>query len=434
MHTTTTQHPLRKHTLATRTLVELGVRQVVLKQPAAKVGQWLGRQLEVMGPTYIKLGQFISTRDDIFGKEFVGGLTNLRDRVQPMPPSQSRQVLGAVKARIPDIEWIELDPIGVASIGQVHKARTRDGTYLAIKVQRPGVRDEIRADISFMKAVVGVAGRLTGRGGGTHEASDALGAMENALEKELDYMSECANMQDFARAYGTAFRDTLAIPRAFPQWSNSETLIMEYLPGYGTPAGQPGKALAVKIMTIFIRQLIEYGLLHGDPHPGNIGFTKDGRLILYDYGCVVRIPKRTRLVIKELVYTLVLGNKYDVVASLPRIGIVVDDKKRALDMVDGYIGYMRTLDTDILKSLLLQSKDEIPMRLDANASRILRVYGMLEGLCKKLDPTFNYFDLADSVAFDLLADEDFVYYKVNRDMRRLSAGWQEPLFKLFDDE
>jgi len=225
----------------------------------------------------------------------------------------------------------------------------------------------------------------------------------------------------------------LRVPRVV-RTTDYEIIIMEYIHNHGCFAAYQGdkSELAKELMRFFIRQLVQHGFLHGDPHKGNIGITDDNKVVLYDYGNVILIDQTERNLLKELIYMLIIGNKYGIVRVLEKLGVDIMDKESVYMYVDRYIEYMRTIDVKVFQGLH-SPQDKLPLHLNGKIIRILRVYGILEGICKELDPGFNYFQLLDSKVIDLALDAEFLEYKMKRDVN-LFTKFQNVIFRLFDDD
>jgi predicted unusual protein kinase regulating ubiquinone biosynthesis (AarF/ABC1/UbiB family) len=194
--------------------------------------------------------------------------------------------------------------------------------------------------------------------------------------------------------------------------------------------GADAKAFVRDLMTFFILQLLEYGLVHGDPHPGNIGRSADGRVVVYDFGNVIRLSRKERHLVKELVYLLIVRNKYAVAKLLPSLGVQVGNVEDLHNYIDKYVEYMETIDYRTLQKLY-KPNAELPVKLEGKVLRIVKAFGTLEGLCKELDPDFNYFQLLDAYISVAALDEDFLVYKIDQDVKRLQQ-WPNALFKALD--
>lgn len=394
-------------------IVQLNVK-LALKTPKREVAAWVRRKAEQLGPTYIKLGQFVSSRRDIFGEEVTTALASLRDNVAPA------RVDGVDDPRIDDFDPV---PLASASIGQVHTATLRSNKRRIIaKITRPHVGTLIQQDLAFVRGALQVM-QWCGMQN-IDDTIDLVNNFESNVLEEVQMSREAANMRDFQEAYGEL--EGIKIPRLYENNNNNKKnniLIMEYVPStsvlkFGDAKFK--KEMAAKLMTFFVRQLVVEGLVHGDPHDGNMGVLPDGSLVLYDFGNVVRVSEQERQVLKEVLYYLVVRNKQGVIQSLKELGIQVLDEALLSKYIDLYIEYLQTIDFTKFTAGMLEDAPthnmQLPLKLNDKIFRLIRVFGILEGTCKQLDPEFNYFDVLGP---ELLIDETFVMYKAQKDLMSL---------------
>lgn len=419
----------RAHVIST--FVELNVR-VKARVAPKKIGSWLAHRFQHLGPTYIKIGQFISSRSDIFGEEFTDQFGVLRDQVIPITKKETVEILDRIKNTHEFIKNIELSPIASASIGQAHKATDVKDNDILVKIKRPNIKETVKQDVAFLRFLINLASKASVEN--INNTMTLLDEFEAFLSQEVNFQWERDNLVKFYSMYMPQYGDMIHVPRLIKtSTTQDDVILMEYVHdiGLGSYAGDKSE-LAKDIMRFFIRQLVQYGFLHGDPHKGNIGVTKDGRVVLYDYGNMITLNQDERNALKELIYMLVIGNKYGVVKLLSQMGVVVTDKEAVYDYVDRYVEYMKTIDIRVFQGLETKN-DKLPLHLNGKIIRIIRVYGILEGVCKELDPTFNYFQLIDDKISDLALDADFLRYKIQKDFGMFNK-FQNVVFKLLEEE
>lgn len=416
-----------RNLLAVRTLIEMPVKVHLATrrgQSLRPTARWLAGRLEELGPTYMKLGQFVSSRGDIFGEDFSDELKRLCARAAHVDRVSSDAIISEFMKANPEVEHVDAAPLATASIGQVHRGRLKSGKHIAIKFKKPGVDESVTNDLALLKAVAGTMERLkvTNSAGLVKIVND----VERSLVSEIDFVAEARSMEEFAAAY--ANYEGVRIPRVLSAHSDRRWIVMEYVASsrLAFDSEVTAKGFVRKLMTFFVHQMLEVGLLHGDPHSGNVGRTKSGKVILYDCGNIVRLTERERCAIKELVCLLIVRNKYGVSKLLPTLGIKVTDPKDVPKFIDTYIEYMETIDYTKLKPLYETTRD-VPIRLEGRVLQVIKAFGALEGLCKELDPDFNYFQLLDAYMGTSLMDEDFLIYKIARDLKQLSR-MQETMF------
>jgi predicted unusual protein kinase regulating ubiquinone biosynthesis (AarF/ABC1/UbiB family) len=200
---------------------------------------------------------------------------------------------------------------------------------------------------------------------------------------------------------------------------------MDYAPSESVLATRGAAArsrLATGLMTFFISQLVREGMVHGDPHLGNMGVTRNGGgLVLYDFGNVIYVPHGYRQRMKELICQLVVGNTRAVAKSLRGLDIDVLDEDGVERAVVVYMEYMRTIDVTVLQRAF-GPDTVLPMRFTDQILRLVRVYALLEGVCKQLDPAFNYFAVLASFDASVVLDEDFLAFKIQSDASAFVAA------------
>ncbi len=265
--------------------------------------------LESMGPTFIKLGQLLSTRFDLLPASYTTALSRLQDEVEPfgfdVVQATIENELGSdIRHLFADFDP---DPVAAASLGQVHRATLRSGRDVAVKVQRPGVRDEVRADMETLARVANVADKGSSLGR-TYGFSGLLAEFERSLRLELDYRREARNLMRFATF--TADYDLLVVPDPVWDLTSGRVLTMDYVDGRKvTDVGPLGlidldaKAMVEQLFSAYLTSILEEGFLHADPHPGNMLVTHDGRLGIIDLGMVTTVPPR----IQEKVLRLLIA-------------------------------------------------------------------------------------------------------------------------------
>ncbi|WP_243057399.1 AarF/ABC1/UbiB kinase family protein [Nocardioides sp. SR21] len=254
--------------------------------------------LEAMGPTFIKLGQLLSTRFDLLPASYTSALSRLQDEVEPfgfeVVESTIAEELGADVRHL----FAEIDPkpVAAASLGQVHRAVLRNGREVAVKVQRPGVRDEVRADLATLARIASVADKGSDLGR-TYGFARLLREFERSLHLELDYRREARNLVRFAGL--TSHYDLLVVPEPVLDLTSGRVLTMDFIEGRKvTDVGPLGLidldagAIVDQLFSAYLKCILEEGFLHADPHPGNMLVTPDGRLAILDLGMVATIPAR----------------------------------------------------------------------------------------------------------------------------------------------
>jgi ubiquinone biosynthesis protein len=260
----------------------------------------LAADLESLGPTFIKLGQLLSTRADLLPDAHIEALARLQDDVEPVPFDDIRTVVEEdLGARLSNVfTSFDEDPIASASLGQVHHAVLRDGREVAVKVQRPGIRDVVARDLEVLHHVASFLDGHTDAGERYH-FDEIIDEFERSLTRELDYRREAVSLGELAE--NLASFDRLMVPGHVPDLSTTRVLTMDHVEGTKLTdlsglarLDLDGTALLDELFRAYLKQMLSDGFVHADPHPGNVLLTPDHRLALIDVGMVIRLEPTTR--------------------------------------------------------------------------------------------------------------------------------------------
>jgi predicted unusual protein kinase regulating ubiquinone biosynthesis (AarF/ABC1/UbiB family) len=255
----------------------------------------LARDLEKLGPTFIKLGQVLSSRGDLLPPVYIAALSRLQDQVEPFSFAEVERIVEAeLGVRISKaFAQFEFTPIAAASLGQVHRARLRDGREVAVKVQRPGIREAVVEDLEAFEEIAGFLDEHSDAGA-KWELGKTVAQFGRTLLAELDYRQEASNLE----AIGGQMREfpRIVVPAPIADFTTSRVLTMQYVPGQKVTSVPKVRlveldtdALAEDLFRSYLTSILIHGIFHADPHAGNVFLTDDGRLALLDLGMVGRI-------------------------------------------------------------------------------------------------------------------------------------------------
>jgi ubiquinone biosynthesis protein len=370
--------------------------------------------LEELGPTFIKLGQILSARPDLLPKEYIAELSSLQDSVPPEPMEHVlKQIEESLGRPVNELfESIDEKAMASASIAQVHRARTKDGEEVVVKVQRPGISERIRSDLDLLyyaakllEAVVEETGIYTPVG--------IIEEFDAAIHEELDFQIEARNIKDFLASH--AGREHVVIPKVYEALSSRTVLTLQLLKGEKISAidleKHDRKLLATHLIENAFRQLFEDGLFHGDPHPGNILVLEGERLGLLDFGVVGRVTKQMQENLVMLVLAVALKDADTVARLLYRVA--TPDKRSNLaafrteiqELLDRYLVKTKELgqiDTRQLMPELLNVAVRYHIKIPKEYAILSRAAIAIEGLMRWLYPQLNIGEAAMPYARELL--------------------------------
>ncbi|MGD8723722.1 MAG: AarF/UbiB family protein [Desulfobacterales bacterium] len=364
--------------------------------------QRLRMAFEELGPTYIKLGQILSSRPDLVPVDLLEELARLQDEVPPFPFEDVRSVIES-EFDVPAQElFSQLDeqPLASASIGQVHKARTKDGEWVAVKFQRPDIQKIIEVDLEIMLHLATLAERHI-KEFEIHRPVKIVEEFARTLEKEIDYRIEATNMERIARQF--LDRPHVYIPAVFRAYTTSRVLTTELIEGIKISkiqlikeAGLDPKVIADRVVGLVLRQAFDYGFFHADPHPGNIFVLADNVICLVDYGMMGIVDRTTREAFVDLIDSVVHQQEAKTAqALLDLTDWDIEPDIRALEReVADFMGrhfYKPLKDMEVGKLLqdLLHLTMQFRLRIPPDIFLMIKALSSVEGVGRALDPDFE---------------------------------------------
>jgi len=303
----------------------LEAEQRVTPKEAAKASE-LADDLEKLGPTFVKLGQLLSTRVELMPRAYLDALARLQDKVEPFPFDEVEKIvtseLGVRMSKA--FSDFEVAPMAAASLGQVHRARLRDGRQVAVKVQRPGIRDAMLEDLDAIDEIAEFLDKHT-EAGKRYEFCQMLDQFRKSLLRELDYRQEASNLTTI----GQHLREFehIVVPEPVADYVTSRVLTMQYVHGKKITDLNPlarmefdGDALAEELFRAYLQQILVDGFFHADPHPGNVFLTDDYRIALIDLGMVGKIMPGLQEQLLQLLLSIAEGRGDDAADIAIKIG------------------------------------------------------------------------------------------------------------------
>lgn len=363
--------------------------------------------LQELGPTYVKLGQVLSTRPDLIPEDYIEELKKLQDNVAPFSfkeaKNQIEEDLGANTDQV--FLSIEEKPLAAASIGQVHRAVLKNGQEVVVKVRRPGIDKIITADLEIMLNLA----RLVEKHIPEVRIYDPVGKIEefaDAMHKELDFTREGFNIDKFRQNFEGD--ETIYVPKVFWEATAQKVLTIEYIKGYKvteldeiTNNNLDRKQIAVNGAKAMMKQIFMHGFFHADPHPGNIIIRPDGKIVFIDFGIVGRIDKYTKNKLADLIIGIINKDTKKIIGVLLELSQVEQElniseiELDVEDLLDRYYGKdLKNIDMSKLLSEVFAIVAKYKIILPSNFTLLLKSLITIEGVGLELDPDFNIFETA----------------------------------------
>lgn len=400
------------------------------------------RQLcEELGPTFVKFGQIMSMRRDMLPAEVCEELTHLRTDVTPMPFSQ---VLEVMESEYGHSAWdsfssIEAEPLGSASIAQVHVATLKsDSSKVVIKVQRPNIYNIMAQDIALLKRAGRIVKRASKRLFGALDFDVILNEMWFAAQQEMDFLIEARNMAEFwENNSGVAY---CRCPKIYPDYTTARVLVMEYIEGISIDDtnqllqnGYELNEIGSKLAASYVKQVIDDAFFQADPHPGNLRIA-EGKIIWLDLGMMGRITSRDRALLKEGVKAIAGGDTATLKEILLTMGVVSGpvDHARLYSDVDSLLGKyadadIGSLDLGQAMGDLLTLANSHHISMPKGITMLSRGLLTIEGVIEKLSPDISILEVMSQRVPDELFDPEQLPKQLRLDAASLYASGRKAL-------
>lgn len=357
---------------------------------------------EALGPTFVKVGQILSMRSEMLPQSFCDELSKLRADADPMPYQTVVDTLAKEYGRPIDEIFSSIDskPLGSASLAQVHRATLTTGEDVAVKVQRPGVRETMAQDVAIMRSLAKVAAKLFP----DTQIIDFKGVVEelwDTFEAETDFLVEARNLAAFKK-FSKAYK-YMDCPAPYAELCTEHVVVMDYVdgisvshPGRLLDAGYDLKEIGTKLVDNYATQILDEGFFHADPHPGNI-IVRGGQIVLIDLGMTGRLDQRTRNVLKDMIFAVAKQDSPALADSLLRFAVASPDSEdypsllADLDMVVQEFGTVDLSELDIAAFLtsLTQLASRHGIEIPSSITTVGRALVTLEGLLDEFIPNVN---------------------------------------------
>ncbi len=359
------------------------------------------RVMEELGPTFVKLGQVLATRVDLFPPDWLDEFSKLQDRAAEVDwadiEAQLREDLGQSPDEV--FKGVDHTPLASASLGQVHRARLDDGTEVILKVRRPGIRPVIEADLRLLKRLADIveaeAPELK-----QYRPKALVRQFSRSLRRELDFAAECRNAERIA--HDLAEDSGIVVPEIYWEWTGERLNVQQFIDGISgrdyealREAGLDSHLIAQRGARAILSMILEHGFFHADPHPGNVKYLSDNRIGLLDFGMVGRLSEDRRQEVAELLYGLVERDAEQVSRILLDWSAESNASQDQLEedvvqFIDQYHGVaLEQLDMTAMIGDMTGVLRQHHLVLPADLVLMLKAFVTLEGMGRSLDPDFD---------------------------------------------
>jgi len=364
--------------------------------------RWLVKKLLDLGPTFIKIGQALSTRPDLIPLEYVQALGELQDNVPQFSSAKAIAVIEAEFGRDLSEIYREFDevPLASASLGQVHRATLPAGEEVVVKVQRPGLESLFNLDFEVLHRLVRFLNRYL-PWMRKYELEEIYHEFFAILYQEIDYIREGKNADRFRQNFREHPR--IRIPKVYWQYATQRVLTLEYLPGIKVDDRDRLETSGINIREViqlgicsYLKQLLEDGFFQSDPHPGNMAVSRDGCLIFYDFGTMTEVKAMAKDRMVATFFAVLRKDTDAVVSTLTYMGLIepMSDMTPVKRLVAFLLDRFRERPVDIrefdrIRDELYVMFEQQPFRLPAQMTFIIKALTTLDGVARSLDPQYN---------------------------------------------
>lgn len=399
--------------------IKLPIRRYKHTDPSAQQGylstpRRVRLAFEELGPTFIKLGQILATRTDVFGEEWTEEFAQLQNNTHPLPIIEIKNIIQAqLNQPLESIfSHIAAQPIGSASIAQVHRATLSSGEQVAIKVKRPGIESTVAADLRILNHIAQLLESEIPESRRYYPVQ-MVQYFARSLEKETDLTAERRNMQHFARLYN--HQQQIHIPQTYAAYSNRQILVQEYIDdtllknlALSSWSKEQRRKLAAALVDILLDMILQHGLFHADPHPGNILVRNDGRITLIDFGLIGRLSQQRHQEIISLIQALLERDQFALqyILSNWAQSEPLNENQLGSDVFEMLLNYEQLSSSDISISQIINDITYIirehGLTLPADLVILFKCLITLDGVIKQIDGEFELLSHAQNSIHNVL--------------------------------
>lgn len=374
--------------------------------------------LEELGPTFIKIGQVLSTRPDIVPLEYIEEFKNLQNNAKPIEFNEIKEIiedeLGGELSSI--FEYVNPEPLAAASIAQVHKAKLKDGTDVVIKVMRPNILETVENDLSILFDIARLIEDKF-ENAYVYQPVNAVEEISEAIKKELDFNKEARNTDKFRKCFKS--NQLISVPQIYWEYTRKNIIVMDYMDGIKITDkiklrenGIDIEKVAGNLADCFMNQIFKFGYFHADPHPGNIMVNSNSQLIFLDFGMVGNIDEILMNDLLKLIINIVDKNVNNVTSIVLKIGIPKKEvqigplRKDLREFIDDY--YDKSLE-EIEISTAVNEVFQIALKhgiaMPSQLILLVKTLVTIEGVVLQLYPDFKFMELLKTYAAKALKDK-----------------------------
>nr|WP_035512894.1 AarF/ABC1/UbiB kinase family protein [Halalkalibacillus halophilus] len=382
------------------------------------MGERIRSFLEDLGPTFIKIGQMASNRPDLIPEDIMEELGQLQDEVNPFPFEDVKRIVEAeLEQPLEELfDYFEEEPLGVASIGQVHKAMLYSGEYVAVKVQRPKVEKQIHTDLEILQELATRAERRL-KWAQDYQVKDVIKEFSKAIKEELDYETEGRNADLMSRQFEND--SSVQIPNIYWDYTSKKVLTMEFVEGIKLDdtaslqeEGVDLPQVAERLVNALFYQLFKDGHFHADPHVGNVLAVNNERLAFMDFGLMGHLSSDMKSHLAELVVAMVKQETDNMIKAIKKIGGIPEElNEHELDrdveqfLIKYYGVPLSNISLGESITDIFRIAQEHHIKIPADLTMVGKTLLTLEGVIEKLDPDFSIIDAAEPFGRDLIREK-----------------------------